>query len=65
MGFYDILLDQQREFRMLLDRPYVARQLTIPSGIEELVRVVIGPRRAGKSVFQLTWQAQKILAAGM
>ena len=51
MNFYDILLDQQREFRALLDRPYVARRLTIPSGIEDLVRVVIGPRRAGKSFF--------------
>jgi len=51
MNFYDILLDQKREFRALLDRPYVARRLTIPTGIEDLVRVVIGPRRAGKSVF--------------
>lgn len=55
MGFYDILLDQQREFRALLDRPYVTRRVTIPSGIEDLVRVVIGPRRAGKSVFSAHW----------
>lgn len=51
MSFYDILIDQQREFRALLDRPYVGRQVAIPSGIDDLVRVVIGPRRAGKSFF--------------
>lgn len=45
------MLDQQREFRALLDRPYVTRRVSIPSGIEDLVRVVIGPRRACKSVF--------------
>ena len=55
MGFYDIFLDQQREFRALLDRPYVPRRVSIPSGIEDLVRVVIGPRRAGKSVFSAHW----------
>jgi predicted AAA+ superfamily ATPase len=51
MGFYDILLDQRREFRALLARPYVVRRVAISSEIEDLVRVVIGPRRAGKSVF--------------
>jgi hypothetical protein len=35
MGFYDIFLDQQREFRALLDRPYVPRRVSIPSGIED------------------------------
>lgn len=51
MSFHELLIDQQREFKTLLDRPYVARQVKIPAGIEDLVRVVIGPRRAGKSVF--------------
>jgi predicted AAA+ superfamily ATPase len=51
MSYYDILLDQQREFKALLERPYVPRRVVIPSGLDGLVRVVIGPRRAGKSFF--------------
>ena len=53
MIFHDILQDQKREFKSLLDRPYVDRQMVIPLGIEDLARVVIGPRRAGKSIFSI------------
>jgi hypothetical protein len=34
MSYYDILLDQQREFKALLERPYVPRRVVIPSGLD-------------------------------
>lgn len=51
MSFRDVLIEQQREWRALLQRPYVRRRVGVPSGFENLARVVLGPRRAGKSVF--------------
>ena len=53
MLIQDIVLDQQREFKSLLDRRFVDRQAGIPLGIQDLARVVIGPRRAGKSIFSI------------
>jgi len=64
MIFHDILQDQKREFKSLLDRPYVDRQMVIPLGIEDLARVVIGPRRAGKSIFSIHMASAEDPACG-
>jgi len=50
----EILLKQKKELKGLLERPYVARSqmATAKKQIDsDLVKVVIGPRRAGKSIF--------------
>lgn len=50
----DVLLRQKKDFEDLLKRPYVERDKTRQAGrnIEsDLVKIVIGPRRAGKSIF--------------
>ena len=51
MSFRDVLIEQKREWQELLKRPYVRRRVRVPAGFETLARVVLGPRRAGKSVF--------------
>jgi predicted AAA+ superfamily ATPase len=50
-SFRDLVIEQKREWQTLLERSYVKRDVVLPSGIENLARVVVGPRRAGKSVF--------------
>ena len=59
MRFRDILIDQKRELKSLLERPYVKRRAEFPDGIGDLARVVIGPRRAGKSIFSVHLAAQE------
>jgi len=51
--FSEILLAQQREWRTLLETPYVER-IAAAGGVpaaDDRVTVVLGPRRAGKSVY--------------
>jgi uncharacterized protein len=59
--FHDILLTQQRDWRKLLEAAYVERTTAEPSlPLDDgRVTVVLGPRRAGKSVYaaHLTQQA--------
>ena len=45
----DVVELQRRELEARLREPYVERQLAIPLGDDNLVRVIIGPRRCGKS----------------
>jgi len=45
----DILLSQQRELEDRLRQRYVPRELAVQLGDNDLVRVVLGPRRCGKS----------------
>ena len=52
MTVRDIILVQQRELRRALDEQYIGRETRIPGG-ESLIRVIIGPRRAGKSFFAI------------
>ena len=59
MRFRDILIDQKRELQSLLERPYVKRRAEFPDGIGDLARVVIGPRRAGKSIFSVHLATQE------
>jgi len=49
----DIVVAQRREFETRLSEPYVPREAGVPKGLEDLVCVVLGPRRAGKSTFAL------------
>lgn len=52
--FHDILLAQYREWQALLDAPYIERSTVIGGSLDAAdhrVAVVLGPRRAGKSVF--------------
>ena len=45
----DVVELQRRELEARLREPYVERQLAIPLGDDSLIRVIIGPRRCGKS----------------
>ena len=47
----DVILEQRRELERRLSEPYVARRAgqERARAAADLVRVVIGPRRAGKS----------------
>ena len=45
----DVVELQRRELEARLQEPYVERQLAIPLGDDSLIRVIIGPRRCGKS----------------
>jgi uncharacterized protein len=58
--FSEILLTQQREWRNLLEMPYVER-IAADRGLpvdDDRVTVVLGPRRAGKSVYAAHLAAQ-------
>ena len=41
-SFRDVVIDQKREWQTLLDRSYVKRDVVMPSGVENLARVVVG-----------------------
>jgi predicted AAA+ superfamily ATPase len=45
----DIVVSQQRELEDRIRQRYVQRQLAVPLGDNDLIRVVLGPRRCGKS----------------
>ena len=48
---HDIILSQKREWEGLLAKPYIPRTSVAAFEAEDLARVVIGPRRAGKSFY--------------
>jgi predicted AAA+ superfamily ATPase len=45
----DVILSQQRELESKLRQRYVERRLAVRLGDNDLIRVVLGPRRCGKS----------------
>ena len=47
----DALLQQKRELDLRRQEPYIERTAEIHDGNSRLIRIVIGPRRAGKSFF--------------
>jgi predicted AAA+ superfamily ATPase len=50
----DILLTQQRELADRLKEPYVERKIVCPWGLDDdLIKVIAGPRRSGKSFYGL------------
>ncbi|MBN2054359.1 ATP-binding protein [bacterium] len=49
----DILLIQKREIEHRLQETYIARRSDTVLGSHDLVRVILGPRRAGKSFFAM------------
>lgn len=51
MSLHDVLLLQQRELELRLSEPYVQRDIPAPTLDDDLIKVIIGPRRAGKSFF--------------
>jgi len=51
MTVRDALLQQKRELDLRRQEPYIERTVQIPGGNSRLIRIVIGPRRAGKSFF--------------
>lgn len=51
MDLRDILLVQRRELERQLAEPYVQRRCQPGPGDHDLIQVIIGPRRAGKSFF--------------
>lgn len=56
MGIKEIIVENQREKERIISRRYVNRE-AIPGSLkhiqEPLIKVIIGPRRAGKSVFSM------------
>ena len=51
MTVRDALLEQKRELDLRRQEPYIERTAQIRDGKSRLIRIVIGPRRAGKSFF--------------
>ena len=51
MTVRDALVEQKRELDLRRQEPYVERTAEIHEGDSRLIRMVIGPRRAGKSFF--------------
>lgn len=49
----DIILVQKRELQRMLIEPYIDRQAEIAGTGSPLIKVIIGPRRAGKSFFAI------------
>lgn len=49
----DVLLLQKREFDLRLQERYVPRDVPPQDGSQDLVRVIMGPRRAGKSLYAI------------
>jgi hypothetical protein len=43
-SFRDLVIDQKREWQTLLERSYVKRDVALPSGVENLARVVVWVR---------------------
>lgn len=53
MNVHDILLAQRREREEGRNEPYIERSSVVESGAGGRIRVVVGPRRAGKSSYAL------------
>ncbi len=51
MTVRDALVEQKRELDLRRQEPYIERTVEIHKGDSRLIRMVIGPRRAGKSFF--------------
>ncbi|MBI4704713.1 MAG: ATP-binding protein [Deltaproteobacteria bacterium] len=49
----DCVRSQRRELELRLAEPYVERELFAPVADDDLIKVIVGPRRAGKSFFAL------------
>jgi len=47
----DIVLSQKRELEQRLQEKYVSRDSGFTKGSSDMIHVIIGPRRAGKSFF--------------
>jgi len=59
MTVRDALLQQKRELDLRKKEPYIERTARIRDGDSRLIRIVIGPRRAGKSFFVTRYLAEK------
>lgn len=53
MTVRDIILVQQRDLQKALAEPYIERETSIVGSRTPLIKVIIGPRRAGKSFFAI------------
>ena len=51
MTVRDALLQQKRELELRKKEPYIERTAELRGGNSRLIRIVLGPRRAGKSFF--------------
>ena len=49
----DVLLMQKREIEQRLEEPYVERDFDPKRASHDLIKVILGPRRAGKSFFAM------------
>lgn len=49
----EIVLNQKRELEQRMHEKYVPRDVQVTAGFSEMIHVIIGPRRAGKSFFGL------------
>ena len=55
----DVLILQQRELQQRLAQPYIPRLIAhTQAPADDLIRVILGPRRAGKSFFGIHWLRQ-------
>lgn len=52
-NFRDVLIMQKREIETLDQKPYVPRDAVLKELDKDIIKVIIGPRRAGKSFFAI------------
>src|SRR4030065_336116 len=52
--YRDVILAQKRELENRLQEAYIERKLSVPWDVgDDLIKVISGPRRAGKSFFAI------------
>jgi hypothetical protein len=55
----DVLLLQREELQRKIDQRYIKRGLTFEANANEMIKVILGPRRAGKSFFAIRTLSEK------
>jgi len=61
---HDVILTQQREFETLVNQAFVPRTSVRLPESTDLIRVVTGPRRAGKSALAAHWASRQAGGSG-
>jgi predicted AAA+ superfamily ATPase len=55
MKVKDVLLEQKKELSLRLQSQYIPRSVEIKNPDSNLIKIIIGPRRAGKSFFVMRY----------
>ncbi len=58
MNIHDSLILQKRTLELTLNEPYIPRKINTSNFQNDLIKVIIGPRRSGKSFFAIHYLSQ-------